>query len=81
MAASHEVHYFVVSGTGGGGAGGFAGRGGTSSDASQVTLWIEAHFGAKTVGAKIRLLAAPCGMTAGFAPQTWLCRAVRVLVW
>ena len=37
MVASHEVHYFVASGTGGGAAGGFAGRGGgTSSDASQV---------------------------------------------
>jgi hypothetical protein len=50
MVASHEVHYFVASGTAGGGAGGFAGRGGTSSDASQVTSWVEAHFTAKTVG-------------------------------
>jgi hypothetical protein len=31
-------------------AGGFAGHGGTSSDASQVTSWVEAHFTAKTVG-------------------------------
>jgi hypothetical protein len=40
----------VASGTGGGGAGGFAGRGGASSDASQVTSWVGAHFTAKTVG-------------------------------
>ncbi len=59
LVASHEVHYFVASGTGGGtggggtgggAAGGFAGRGGASSDASQVTAWVEAHFTAKTVG-------------------------------
>jgi len=57
LVASHQVHYFVASGTGGtggtggGAAGRFAGRGGgTSSEATQVTSWVEAHFTAKTVG-------------------------------
>jgi hypothetical protein len=49
MVASHEVHYFLASGARGA-AGGFAGRGGGSTDASQVTSWVAAHFTAKTVG-------------------------------
>jgi hypothetical protein len=49
MVAAHEVHYFIADGTGGTG-GGFGGRGGASSDASQITSWVEAHFTAKTVG-------------------------------
>jgi 4-amino-4-deoxy-L-arabinose transferase-like glycosyltransferase len=47
LVASHEIHYFVSGGMGGGG---FGGVGGGSSDASQITAWVESHFTSKTVG-------------------------------
>jgi 4-amino-4-deoxy-L-arabinose transferase-like glycosyltransferase len=54
MVTSHEVHYFVA-GAGGFAAGGLGGagaaaRGGTSSDAAQITSWVESHFTAKSAG-------------------------------
>jgi hypothetical protein len=39
LVAEHEIHYFI------GGVGGAA-----SSDASQITSWVESHFTSKTVG-------------------------------
>ena len=52
LVAAHEVHYFVAGGAAGGFArfGGAAARGGTGSDAAQITSWVEAHFTATTVG-------------------------------
>jgi 4-amino-4-deoxy-L-arabinose transferase-like glycosyltransferase len=46
LVAEHEIHYFIGGGMGGGG--GFGGAG--SSDASQITSWVESHFTSKTVG-------------------------------
>jgi 4-amino-4-deoxy-L-arabinose transferase-like glycosyltransferase len=61
--AEGKVHYFISSGGGGfggggggfgGGAGGFGGggatSGSTSSDASQITSWVESHFTSQTIG-------------------------------
>jgi hypothetical protein len=49
--AEGKIHYFIAGG-GGFGGGGFGGGqgGGTSSAASQIPSWVEAHFTAKTVG-------------------------------
>jgi len=47
LVAEHEIHYFIGGGMGGGG-GGVGGAG--SSDASQITSWVESHFTPKTVG-------------------------------
>ena len=46
LVAEHEIHYFIGGGVGGGGGIGGAG----SSDASQITSWVESHFTSKTVG-------------------------------
>ena len=46
LVAEHKIHYFIGGGIGGGG--GFGGAG--SSDASQITSWVESHFTSKTVG-------------------------------
>jgi 4-amino-4-deoxy-L-arabinose transferase-like glycosyltransferase len=46
LVAEHEIHYFIGGGMGGGGGVGGAG----SSDASQITSWVESHFTSKTVG-------------------------------
>ena len=46
LVAEHEIHYFIGGGAGGGGGIGGAG----SSDASQITSWVESHFTSKTVG-------------------------------
>jgi 4-amino-4-deoxy-L-arabinose transferase-like glycosyltransferase len=46
LVAEHEIHYFIGGGLGGGGGIGGAG----SSDASQITSWVESHFTSKTVG-------------------------------
>jgi 4-amino-4-deoxy-L-arabinose transferase-like glycosyltransferase len=48
LVAEHKIHYFVAGGMGGGG--GIGGAGGGSSDASQITAWVESHFTSKTVG-------------------------------
>ncbi len=46
LVAADEIHYFMVSGTGGG-----AGRpGGGSGHGSQITSWVGQHFTARTVG-------------------------------
>jgi 4-amino-4-deoxy-L-arabinose transferase-like glycosyltransferase len=45
--AEGKIHYFIA---GGGGFGGGGIGGGTSSDASQITSWVEAHFNSETVG-------------------------------
>ena len=54
LVASHEVHYFVAgaaaSRRGGFGGAGAASRGGASSDAAQITSWVEGHFTAKSAG-------------------------------
>jgi hypothetical protein len=42
--AKGEIHYFIASGTGGGGPGGAG-----NSDAA-ITSWVEAHFTDKTIG-------------------------------
>jgi 4-amino-4-deoxy-L-arabinose transferase-like glycosyltransferase len=42
--ARGDIHYFIASGTGGGGPGG-----GRSSDAA-ITAWVEAHFTSTTIG-------------------------------
>lgn len=50
--AAGEVRYFIAGG-GAGGDGGMGGRGGeegTTSAASQISAWVEAHFTASTVG-------------------------------
>jgi 4-amino-4-deoxy-L-arabinose transferase-like glycosyltransferase len=47
LVAEHEIHYFIGGGMGGAG-GGMGGAG--SSDASQITSWVESHFTSKTVG-------------------------------
>ncbi len=49
LVAAPEVHYFVAGAGGGFGGAGGAGRGG-GTDASQVTVWVAAHFTAQTVG-------------------------------
>ena len=46
LVAEHEIHYFIGGGFGGGGGIGGAG----SSDASQITSWVESHFTSKAVG-------------------------------
>ena len=46
--AAGKIHYFVASG-GGFGGGGFGGGAGGSSDASQITSWVESHFTAETM--------------------------------
>jgi 4-amino-4-deoxy-L-arabinose transferase-like glycosyltransferase len=46
LVAEHEIHYFIAGGVGGGGGIGGAG----SSDASQITSWVESHFTSKAVG-------------------------------
>ena len=46
LVAEHKIHYFIGGGVGGGGGIGGAG----SSDASQITSWVESHFTSKTVG-------------------------------
>jgi 4-amino-4-deoxy-L-arabinose transferase-like glycosyltransferase len=45
LVAEHEIHYFIGGGMGGGGIGGAG-----SSDASQITSWVESHFTSKSVG-------------------------------
>jgi 4-amino-4-deoxy-L-arabinose transferase-like glycosyltransferase len=58
MVGNHEIHYFIAGrgfGTGGGGFGGFAAGGGgstttTPSTSSQITSWVEQHFGTVSVG-------------------------------
>ena len=49
LVAEHEIHYFIGGGFGGGGGIGGAG----SSDASQITSWVESHFTSQTVGGTI----------------------------
>jgi hypothetical protein len=46
--AAGEIHYFIGGGMGTGGR--FGGGGGATSDASQITSWVEAHFTARTIG-------------------------------
>jgi 4-amino-4-deoxy-L-arabinose transferase-like glycosyltransferase len=46
LVAEHEIHYFIGGGVVGGGGIGGAG----SSDASQITSWVESHFTSQTVG-------------------------------
>jgi 4-amino-4-deoxy-L-arabinose transferase-like glycosyltransferase len=46
LVAEHEIHYFIGGGVGAGGGIGGAG----SSDASQITTWVESHFTSTTVG-------------------------------
>jgi 4-amino-4-deoxy-L-arabinose transferase-like glycosyltransferase len=46
--AAGEIHYFIGGGMGTGGR--FGGSGGATSDASQITSWVEAHFTARTIG-------------------------------
>jgi len=77
LVSSHQIHYYVAGGAGGGfaraggfggfggfgGAGGAGGGGGTggagggaggpggaTTDAAQISAWVQAHFTAKTVG-------------------------------
>ena len=42
--AKGDIHYLMVSGTGGGGAPG------TTNSAAAITAWVESHFTAKTIG-------------------------------
>ena len=49
LVAEHEIHYFIGGGVVGGGGIGGAG----SSDASQITSWVESHFTSQTVGGTI----------------------------
>jgi 4-amino-4-deoxy-L-arabinose transferase-like glycosyltransferase len=50
--AQGKIHYFIAGGRGApGGAGARGGAGGgASSDANQITAWVEAHFSAKSIG-------------------------------
>jgi hypothetical protein len=43
--AKGDIHYFIASGTGGGG-----GPGGHANSDAAITSWVEAHFAAKTIG-------------------------------
>jgi hypothetical protein len=45
--AKADIHYFIASGTGGGG--GPGGRSTANSEAA-ITAWVEAHFTARTIG-------------------------------
>jgi hypothetical protein len=49
--AEGKIHYYIAGagGFGGGGVGGGPG-GSTSSDASQITSWVESHFTSQTLG-------------------------------
>ena len=54
LVSSRGIHYYVA-GRPGGGFGGFGGRGiggtgGGSTDAAQISAWVQAHFTARTVG-------------------------------
>ncbi len=42
--AKGEIHYFIDSGTGGGG------PGGTSNSDAAILSWVKAHFTAETIG-------------------------------
>jgi 4-amino-4-deoxy-L-arabinose transferase-like glycosyltransferase len=44
-----EIHYYIASGGVGGFGGGGFGGGGSTSDAAQISTWVEAHYTAKTV--------------------------------
>jgi len=57
LVAAHRIHYYVAGGgfggrAAGGAGGGFGGGGpgGGTTDASQISTWVAAHFTAKTVG-------------------------------
>ncbi|HXZ73671.1 MAG TPA: glycosyl transferase, partial [Streptosporangiaceae bacterium] len=55
LVSEHKIHYYVagggLGGPGGfGGFGGAGGRGGGSTDAAQISAWVQAHFKAETVG-------------------------------
>jgi len=65
LVSEHKIHYYVAgggfSGRGGfggagggfggfGGAGGAGAPGGSSTDAAQISAWVQAHFTARTVG-------------------------------
>jgi hypothetical protein len=43
--AKGEIHYFIASGSAGGG-----GPGGSTNSDSAITSWVEAHFTATTIG-------------------------------
>ena len=57
LVSSHQIHYYVAGGgfggrAAGGAGGGFGGGGpgGGTTDASQISRWVAAHFTGKTVG-------------------------------
>jgi hypothetical protein len=52
LVSEHKIHYYVAGGGRGGpgGFGGAGGRGGGSTDAAQISTWVQAHFKAETVG-------------------------------
>lgn len=43
----NKIHYFIASGSFGGGPGG---AGSSTDDASLITSWVESHFTATTIG-------------------------------
>jgi hypothetical protein len=47
MVQRHEIHWFIA---GGGFGGGPRAGGGTSSDASAITQWVESNYTSTTVG-------------------------------
>lgn len=45
-----DIHYFIAGGGFGGGGGQVGTSQGASSDSSEITQWVEAHFTATTIG-------------------------------
>jgi hypothetical protein len=48
--AAGDIRYFIAGGGFGGGRGFGGGGAGGSSDASQITSWVEAHYSSTTIG-------------------------------
>jgi Glycosyl transferase family 2 len=71
LVAGRRIHYYVAGGAGGAGTGrGFgtdpagAGGSGATTDAAQISAWVQAHFSARTVGGlTVYTLIAPAART------------------
>jgi hypothetical protein len=71
LVAGRRIHYYVAGGAGGAGTGrGFgtdpagAGGSGATTDAAQISAWVQAHFSARTVGGlAVYTLIAPAART------------------
>ena len=50
LVSAHQIHYYAADGGFGGRGFGGGGPGGGTTDASQISTWVAAHFTAKTMG-------------------------------